>query len=83
MGDAVGLLVVSVVLGTPTQGVLPSSEVCTQGPECVVGLVGQMVEAELSFGYRTVANLLGLNKKTVQRNFQWRGQRVCKRLIGR
>jgi len=32
-----------------------------------------MIEAEPSFGYRTVAALLGMNKNTVQRIFQFKG----------
>ena len=35
-----------------------------------------MIEAEPSFGYRTVANLLGFNKNTVQRIFQIKGWQV-------
>jgi len=41
-----------------------------------------MIEQEPSFGYRTVAYLLGLNKNTVQRVFQIRGWQVKKRPIG-
>jgi putative transposase len=33
-----------------------------------------MIESEPSFGYRTVAGLLGMNKNTVQRIFQLKGQ---------
>ncbi|MBS0383085.1 MAG: IS3 family transposase, partial [Proteobacteria bacterium] len=40
-----------------------------------------MIEAEPSFGYRTVAGLLGMNKNTVQRIFQLKGWQV-KRAIG-
>ena len=32
-----------------------------------------MIEEEPSFGYRTVANLLGFNKNTVQRIFKLKG----------
>ena len=35
-----------------------------------------MIEAEPSFGYRTVAALLGMNKHTVQRIFQLKGWQV-------
>ena len=42
-----------------------------------------MIEAEPSFGYRTVASLLGFNKNTVQRIFQLKGWQVRKRAIGR
>lgn len=41
-----------------------------------------MIEQEPSFGYRTVASLLGMNKNTVQRIFQLRGWQVRKRAIG-
>ncbi len=41
-----------------------------------------MIEAEPSFGYRTVANLLGFNKNTVQRIFQIKGWQVRKRPVG-
>ena len=41
-----------------------------------------IIEQEPSFGYRTVANLLGFNKNTVQRIFQLRGWQVKKRPVG-
>jgi len=41
-----------------------------------------MIEQEPSFGYRTVASLLGFNKNTVQRVFQIRGWQVKKRPVG-
>ncbi len=41
-----------------------------------------MINEEPSFGYRTVAALLGFNKNTVQRIFQLRGWQVKKRPIG-
>ncbi|MEQ8399393.1 MAG: hypothetical protein RIE24_09935, partial [Silicimonas sp.] len=41
-----------------------------------------LIEEEPSFGYRTVAWLLGFNKNTVQRIFQIRGWQVRKRSIG-
>ena len=41
-----------------------------------------MIEAEPSFGYRTVASLLRFNKNTVQRLFQLFGWQVKKRPIG-
>lgn len=41
-----------------------------------------MIESEPSFGYRTVAGLLGMNKNTVQRIFQLKGWQVRKRPIG-
>ncbi|WP_343740306.1 DDE-type integrase/transposase/recombinase [Delftia tsuruhatensis] len=41
-----------------------------------------MIEESPSFGYRTVAHLLGFNKNTVQRIFQIKGWQVRKRAIG-
>ncbi len=41
-----------------------------------------MILEEPSFGYRTVAGLLGFNKNTVQRIFQLKGRQVKKRPIG-
>src|SRR5690606_1619599 len=41
-----------------------------------------LIEEEPSFGYRTVAGLLGMNKNTVQRIFQLKGWQVRKRAIG-
>lgn len=41
-----------------------------------------MIEESPSFGYRTVAHLLGFNKNTVQRMFQLMGWQVRKRPIG-
>ena len=41
-----------------------------------------MIEENPSFGYRTVAHLLGFNKNTVQRIFQIHGWQVRKRAIG-
>lgn len=41
-----------------------------------------MIEENPSFGYRTVASLLGFNKNTVQRIFQLKGWQMCKRPVG-
>jgi putative transposase len=41
-----------------------------------------LIEQEPSFGYRTVAHLLGMNKNTVQRIFQLQGWQVKKRPVG-
>jgi putative transposase len=41
-----------------------------------------LIEQESSFGYRTVAGLLGMNKNTVQRIFQIKGWQVRKRAVG-
>ncbi|MBL3587829.1 hypothetical protein JMM61_21220 [Rhodovulum sulfidophilum] len=44
--------------------------------------IKKMIEEEPSFGYRTVAWLLGFNKNTVQRIFQIKGWQVRKRAVG-
>ncbi|MBT2869263.1 transposase family protein [Chromobacterium violaceum] len=44
--------------------------------------INAMIEENPSFGYRTVAGLLGLNKNTVQRIFQHKGWQVKKRSVG-
>ncbi len=41
-----------------------------------------MIEEPPSFGYRTVAHLLGFNKNTVQRVFQLMGWQIRKRSVG-
>ena len=40
---------------------------------CFAEPIKAMIEREPSYGYRTVAHLLGFNKNTVQRVFQLRG----------
>ncbi|MGH8759166.1 MAG: IS3 family transposase [Burkholderiales bacterium] len=50
-------------------------------PELAVP-IKDMIEAEPSYGYRTVAGLLAMNKNTVQRIFQLKGWQVRKRPIG-
>jgi len=44
--------------------------------------IKQLIEAEPSFGYRTVAGLLGMNKNMVQRIFQLMDWQVRKRAVG-
>ncbi|WP_168161824.1 IS5 family transposase [Rhodovulum sulfidophilum] len=44
--------------------------------------IKKLIEEEPSFGYRTVAWLLGFNKNTVQRIFQIKGWQVRKRAVG-
>jgi putative transposase len=44
--------------------------------------IKQLIEADPSFGYRTVAGLLRFNKNTVQRIFQIKGWQVRKRAVG-
>ncbi|WP_043426656.1 DDE-type integrase/transposase/recombinase, partial [Curvibacter lanceolatus] len=50
--------------------------------EHLVQPIKAMIEENPSFGYRTVAHLLGFNKNTVQRIFQIRGWQVRKRPVG-
>ena len=50
--------------------------------ECFAEPIKQMIEAEPSFGYRTVASVLQLYKNTVQRIFQLKCWPVRKRAIG-
>ena len=45
--------------------------------------IKEMIEEEPSFGYRTVAGLLDMNKNTVQRIFQLKGWQVRRRAVGR
>lgn len=44
--------------------------------------IKSLIEEEPSFGYRTVAGLLDMNKNTVQRIFQLMGWQVRKRAVG-
>ena len=44
--------------------------------------IKQLIEADPSFGYRTVAGLLRFNKNTVKRIFQIKGWQVRKRGVG-
>ncbi|WP_242629254.1 hypothetical protein [Xanthomonas oryzae] len=44
--------------------------------------IKELIEAQPSFGYRTVAALLGMNKNTVQRIFQLDSWQVRKRPLG-
>ena len=50
--------------------------------EQLVEPVKAMIEENPSFGYRTVAGLLGMNRNTVQRIFQIKGWQVRKRAVG-
>ena len=43
--------------------------------------IKQMIEQNPTFGYRTVARLLGFNKNTVQRVFQHLGWKARRRMI--
>ena len=44
--------------------------------------INALIEEELSFGYRTVAGLVSMNKNTVQQIFQLKGWQVRKRAVG-
>jgi putative transposase len=48
----------------------------------LAGPIKAMIEQDSSYGYRTVAGLLGMNKNTVQRIFQLKGWQVRKRPQG-
>jgi len=50
--------------------------------EALAQPIKAMIEENPSFGYRTVAHLLGMNKNTVQRIFQLKGWQVRKRPVG-
>jgi putative transposase len=50
--------------------------------EQIVVPIKAMIEENPSFGYRTVAGLLGMNKNTVQRIFQIKGWQVRRRPVG-
>lgn len=49
---------------------------------CFAEPIKAMIEESPSFGYRTVAHLLGFNKNTVQRIFQLMGWQVRQRPVG-
>ena len=59
----------------------------TKGPPVIKPELAEpikaLIEEEPSFGYRTVAGMLGMNKNTVQRIFQLNGWQVRKRAVGR
>jgi len=50
--------------------------------EALAALIKALIEQEPSFGYRTVAGLLEMNKNRVQRIFQLKGWQVRTRAIG-
>jgi putative transposase len=50
--------------------------------ETFVTAIKAVIGENPSFGYRTVAHLLGMNKNTVQREFQSMGWQVRKRPVG-
>lgn len=59
-----------------------SSKAAPKLRDDLVAPVKALIEQEPSYGYRTVAGLLGMNKNTVQRIFQLKGWQVRKRAIG-
>ncbi len=67
------------VRGGTAQRVLPVDQ---GGAEGEAEPIKALIEEEPSFGYRTVAGLLGMNKNTVQRVFQLMGWQVRKRAVG-
>lgn len=50
--------------------------------EALAAPIKALIEEQPSFGYRTVAGLLGMNKNTVQRIFQLQGWQVRRRAVG-
>lgn len=68
-------------LGGQAHGLLPAR----QGGPVAAGALRHskaLIEREPSFGHRTVAHLLGLNKNMVQRIFQVKRWPVRKRPVG-
>lgn len=59
-----------------------STKAAPKVQEQFVKPIKAMIEENPSFGYRTVAHLLGFNKNTVQRIFQILGWQVRKRPVG-
>ena len=82
-GFAVPLAKLCAWFGVPRRTVYykPSNAAPTVDPRFAEPIKA-MIEKEPSFGYRTVAWLLGFNKNTVQRVFQIKGWQVRKRPIG-
>lgn len=58
------------------------TKVAPKVDEQLAAPIKAMIEENPSFGYRTVASLLRMNKNTVQRIFQIKGWQVRKRAIG-
>lgn len=58
----------------------PTKDAAKVGPD-LAEPIKAMIGAELSFGYRTVAALLGMNENTVQRICQLKGWRLRKRAL--
>ena len=58
------------------------TKVAPKVDEQLAAPIKAMIEENPSFGYRTVAHLLRMNKNTVQRIFQIKGWQVRKRAIG-
>ena len=82
-GDAVPITKLCAWFGVPRRTVYYKP---TKAPpkldDKFVRPIKALIEEEPSFGYRTVAWLLGFNKNTVQRVFQLKGWQVRKRSIG-
>jgi hypothetical protein len=70
---------VPMVWAAAVDGVLPANEVAAKGEARAGGLIKALIGAQPSFGYRTAAGLLGMNKNTVQRIFQRKGWQVRER----
>jgi putative transposase len=59
-----------------------STKAAPKVQEQLVKPIKAMIEENPSFGYRTVAHLLGMNKNTLQRIFHLKGWQVRKRPVG-
>lgn len=82
-GDLVSISKLCAWFGVPRRTVYykPSKSAPKLNDKFVIPIKA-MIEENPSFGYRTVAYLLGFNKNTVQRVFQLKGWQVRKRPTG-
>jgi len=82
-GDAVPIAKLCAWFGVPRRTVYYKPTKATPKlNDTFVGPIKAMIEENPSFGYRTVAHLLGFNKNTVQRVFQIKGWQVRRRPTG-
>lgn len=70
------------VRGAAPDGLLQADHGRAEVDPCFAEPIKAMIEKEPSFGYRTVAWLLGSDKNTVQRIFRIKGWQVRKRPVG-
>ena len=82
-GDEVSISKLCAWFGVPRRTVYyKPSKSAPKLDDKFVDPIKAMIEENPSFGYRTVAYLLGFNKNTVQRIFQLKGWQVRKRPTG-